>query len=80
MSLPRRGHHDERREDVLREIDVLLDLDHPNIVGLREYFVHNDKVYLIMELLRGELLSRSGSSTHASATPLPCTVWSWQQC
>lgn len=42
---------------MLREIDVLLDLDHPNIVGLREYFVHNDKVYLIMELLRGgELL------------------------
>jgi calcium/calmodulin-dependent protein kinase I len=39
-----------------QEIDVLLDLDHPSVVGLREYYVHfqKDRVYLIMELLQGE--------------------------
>ena len=40
-----------------QEIDVLLGLDHPNVVGLHEYFVSRNRVYLIMELLRGgELL------------------------
>lgn len=28
----------------LQEIDALLDLDHPNVVALKEYFVWNNKV------------------------------------
>lgn len=27
-----------------QEIDALLDLDHPNVVGLNEYFVQNNRV------------------------------------
>lgn len=73
MSLPPAGstsRHDRiARRDTLREIDTVLDLDHPKIVGMREYFVQDDKVYLIMELLRGERLTPSGSSTLASAAP-----------
>ena len=42
------------RQDTLREIDAVLDLEHPNVVGMKEYFVEHNKVYLIMELLRGE--------------------------
>ena len=40
----------------MREVDVLvrLGLGHPNVLALREYFVENNRVYLIMELLRGE--------------------------
>ena len=29
---------------LLQEIDALLDLDHPNVVGLKEYFVQNNRV------------------------------------
>lgn len=38
---------------IMKEIDVLLDLDHPSVVSMREYFVHRNRVYLIMDLLRG---------------------------
>ena len=42
------------RVNTMREINALLDLEHPNVVGMKEYFVEHNKVYLIMELLRGE--------------------------
>ena len=56
MTLPRPGASPSRsrRGAIMREIDVLLDLEHPNVVGMKEYFVEHNKVYLIMELLRGE--------------------------
>lgn len=55
------------RAAILKEIDVLLDLDHPNVVCLREYFVERNKVYLIMELLRGgELLEAVLEQGHYS--------------
>ncbi|EFN51045.1 hypothetical protein CHLNCDRAFT_37582, partial [Chlorella variabilis] len=47
----------QARMAALREISSMLGLEHPNVVGLREYFVESNRVYLIMELLRGgELL------------------------
>jgi serine/threonine protein kinase len=60
------------RKDTLREIDAVLDLDHPNVVGMREYFVHNNNVYLIMELLRGEdcvARSAKGGTAVPASTP-----------
>ncbi len=47
-------HELESRKDTLRELDAVLDLHHPNVVGMKEYFVESNRVYLIMELLRGE--------------------------
>ena len=44
----------QARMAALREISSMLGLEHPNVVGLREYFVESNRVYLIMELLRGE--------------------------
>jgi serine/threonine protein kinase len=68
---------------VLQEIDVMLDLDHPNIVRLKEYYVERGRVYLIMELMQGgELLdalrekvrfgSKMGPSPAALHWPLLC--------
>ncbi len=42
------------RMAIMREISAMLGLEHPNVVGLREYFVQKNRIYLIMELLRGE--------------------------
>lgn len=42
---------------IFKEIELLQDMNHPNVVRLKEYFVENRKVYLITELLTGgELL------------------------
>ena len=32
------------RGAIMKEIDVLLGLDHPNVVGIHEYFVNKNKV------------------------------------
>ncbi|KAI7845929.1 hypothetical protein COHA_000475 [Chlorella ohadii] len=61
ITLPKAGRGNDdctvpSRESVMKEIDALLDLDHPNVVGLKEYFVDQSKVYLITELLRGGAL------------------------
>lgn len=50
-------HHRPNSEDVLKEIDILCGLSHPNVVCLREYFAERGRVYLITELVTGgELL------------------------
>ncbi|PRW61339.1 Pkinase-domain-containing [Chlorella sorokiniana] len=55
------------RGAIMKEIDALLDLDHPNVVGLKEYFVQNNRVYLVMELLQGgELLDSVLEQGHYS--------------
>lgn len=43
-----------QRDSVLREVAAMLDLAHPGVVQLREYFVQAGKAYLVLELLRGE--------------------------
>jgi calcium/calmodulin-dependent protein kinase I len=43
-----------QRDMVLREVSAMLDLDHPSVLQLREYFVQAGKAYLILEMLRGE--------------------------
>lgn len=61
MDLPAEGAEvapeDFTREDIFKEIDILLGLQHENVMYMKEYFVADDKVYLICELLTGgELL------------------------
>ena len=60
MSLPPPGCSNAAevtREDIFKEINILISLDHPNIIYLREYYEEGNKAYLIMEYLRGgELL------------------------
>ncbi|RMZ54148.1 hypothetical protein APUTEX25_005304 [Auxenochlorella protothecoides] len=60
MSLPPPGASNAAevtREDIFKEINILISLDHPNIIYLREYFEEGNKAYLVMEYLGGgELL------------------------
>ena len=51
------GDGESTREDILKEIDILMSLHHPNIIFLKEYFEEPGRVYIIMEYLEGgELL------------------------
>ncbi len=45
-----------RIEDLRREIDVQVALDHPNIVRVYEYFEEDDAIHIIMELCTGGAL------------------------
>lgn len=57
MALPKVGEkvslNESSREDIMKEIDILCSLNHPNIIFLKEYFIENNKVFLITELLSG---------------------------
>lgn len=46
----------ERRDALNREVASLVSLDHPHIVRLIEYFLEDDQVLLVMELLNGPTL------------------------
>jgi serine/threonine protein kinase len=51
------GDGESTREDILKEIDILMSLSDPNIIFLKEYFEEAGRVYVIMEYLGGgELL------------------------
>mmetsp|Transcript_19179 Transcript_19179/g.50103 ORF Transcript_19179/g.50103 Transcript_19179/m.50103 type:complete len:328 (-) Transcript_19179:157-1140(-) len=61
MTLPKPGQkpteEQNTREEIFYEIDILCHLKHPSVMGLKEYFEEEDKVYLVTELLTGgELL------------------------
>jgi len=49
----------EKLDQLREEIQIMSQLDHPNILRLHEYFENNDAIYLVMErCLGGELLDR----------------------
>ena len=61
MTLPppgrKAGDGESTREDILKEIDILMSLKHPHVIFLKEYFEEPGRVYVIMEYLGGgELL------------------------
>lgn len=49
------------------EVDVLSQIDHPNVVKLHEIFEENDKFYMVLELMTGgELFDRIIKKDHYS--------------
>ena len=40
----------------MKEIEIMSKLDHPNIVKIHEYFVDNERYYIVMELCEGPSL------------------------
>ena len=54
MNLPEIGQHvnadtESTREDIFKEIDILVGMDHDNVLMLKEYFEENGKVGLATE-------------------------------
>lgn len=71
-----RGYDEEtrlaNREAVLREAAMMLDLKHEHLLNLREFFVQDDAVVLILERMRGStlldyVLDTGGYSEHDAA-------------
>ncbi len=48
MALPERGRsvgdNENSRDDIFKEIDILVGLNHPNVIYLKEYFEENNRV------------------------------------
>ena len=48
MALPETGHsvgdNENTRDDIFKEIDILVGLNHPNVIYLKEYFEEGNKV------------------------------------
>ncbi len=46
-------------EEIIREVDILIQLDHPNIIKIFEYFVTKDNIYIVTDVCSGgELFDR----------------------
>ncbi len=44
---------EEEKEKIINEINILMQLDHPNIVKIYEYFVTPKAIFMILEYLSG---------------------------
>mmetsp|Transcript_68674 Transcript_68674/g.217208 ORF Transcript_68674/g.217208 Transcript_68674/m.217208 type:complete len:398 (+) Transcript_68674:259-1452(+) len=75
MALPPSGQSDDpdanTKEDIVKEINILINLDHPNVIYLREFYEEGNKMYLVTELVTGgELLDavlESGTYSESDA-------------
>ncbi|CAD7702306.1 unnamed protein product [Ostreobium quekettii] len=58
MKLPARDAppHELSRAEVFREIEILSNTNHPNVLALREFHVGREMVYIVTELLQGGML------------------------
>ena len=57
---------------MLREVNTLKNLDHPNILKIFEVFSDNKRLYIVTELIKGgelfdKILSRDMFTEHESA-------------
>ncbi|KAG1938099.1 death-associated protein kinase [Pimephales promelas] len=61
-----------RREDIEREVDILQDLQHPNIISLHDVYENRTDVVLILELVSGgelfDFLAQKESLSEEEAT------------
>jgi calcium-dependent protein kinase len=44
---------EHERKKIIKEIEIMMELDHPNIVKLFEYFLSNKAIFIILEYLSG---------------------------
>lgn len=48
------GHHDEAvRRQICREIEILRDVDHPNVVKCHDMYDHNGEIQVLLEFMDG---------------------------
>ena len=60
MALPEKGRivgeNENTRDDIFKEIDILVGLNHPNVIYLKEYFEESNKVPSIASLAANPLV------------------------
>lgn len=80
LLLRERADDPSARERMLREAQVLARLSHPNVVQIHEAGIHDDQVYLVMELVDGVTLRQwlddtpEGSAVRPRAEVLPVMI------
>ncbi|KAH7564921.1 hypothetical protein ACOSP7_021165 [Xanthoceras sorbifolium] len=66
------GHHEESvRRQICREIQILRDVDHPNVVKCHEMYDHNGEIQVLLEFmdggsLEGKHISQENALSHLS--------------
>ena len=70
MALPevgrQTGDNENTREDIFKEIDILVGMEHENVIFMKEYFEENNKVS-IFSVRRQSVSSSSSRKGHADS-------------
>ena len=79
MALPpigqQTGDNENTREDIFKEIDILVGMEHENVIYMKEYFEENNKVLLPSDCsLSGSFRPSCSSSTTDFARSDACTA------
>ena len=57
MKTIKKSENNEENEELLNEIEIMIKLEHPNIIKIYDYYLDKDNYYIIMEYISGgELL------------------------
>ena len=57
---------EECKKQFQKEMQILTQIDHPNIVRIFEIFESNDTIYLVCELIKGKMLSKKMTNQNFS--------------
>jgi len=57
---------EQTREQFLAEANILAKLDHPNLPKVSDYYIENDREYLVMDYVEGEDLESRMARTQSA--------------
>ena len=87
MALPpigqQTGDNENTREDIFKEIDILVGMEHENVIYMKEYFEENNKVQLPSDCTSASIpssLMRPLVTTSAMSEACPATLHCMTTC
>ncbi len=67
-------------QDFRQEADLLVELSHPNLPNVSDFFEEGDKAYLVMEFIQGKTLEKVQEEKHGPLDESEVMGWALQLC
>ena len=74
------GEREQALEDFRREANLLVQLNHPNLPHVSDFFEEGGKAYLVMEFIEGKTLEEVLEDAHGPLDETLVMGWALQLC